>query len=256
MIATGHYTVLQAALPGIPPENIGVLLVDPSGSAHVKIRRDLRSLADEDDAEYLEALQFDLRQKAAELGGPSLMAWLVENASNVLQVSEVEETAIGWPEADLRRLYSQHVQARVLPFETHLPQYTLAAAAGKWGEHMEVEPEGWVEAPEGLRMTDDMFVAHVTGHSMEPKIPAGSLCVFRADVAGSRQGKLVLVENYGDTGENRYTIKRYRSFKQQDESGWKHERIVLEPLNPDYEAWDLDENASLRVVAEFVRVLD
>jgi SOS-response transcriptional repressor LexA len=248
--------VLQAALPGVPPENIGVLLVDDSGSAHVKIRRDLRSLADEDDAEYLEALQFDLRQKASELGGSSLMTWLTENASNFLQVSDIEETAIGWPEADLRRLYTQHVQARVLPFETHLPQYTLAAAAGKWGEHMEVEPEGWVEAPDSLRITDDMFVAHVTGHSMEPKIPAGSLCIFRADVAGTRQGKLVLVENYGDTGENRYTIKRYRSFKQQDESGWRHDRIVLEPLNPDYEAWDLDENANLRIVAEFVRVLD
>jgi SOS-response transcriptional repressor LexA len=256
MSAIGHYTILQAALPGGLPENIGVLLVDDAGSAHVKIRRDLRSLADEDDAEYLEALQFDLRQKALELGGSSLMAWLTENASNFIQVSDIEETAVSWPEADLRRLYSEHVQARILPFETHLPQYTLAAAAGKWGERMEVEPEGWVEAPEGLRMTDDMFVAHVTGHSMEPRIPAGSLCVFRADVAGSRQGKLVLVENYGEAGENRYTIKRYRSFKQQDETGWRHERIVLEPLNPDYDAWDLDENASLRVVAEFVRVLE
>jgi hypothetical protein len=73
MSATGHFTVLQAALAGAAPENIGVLLVDNSGSAHVKIRRDLRSLADEDDAEYLEALQFDLRQKASELGGESLM---------------------------------------------------------------------------------------------------------------------------------------------------------------------------------------
>ena len=79
MSATGHYTVLQAALPGAAPENIGVLLVDDSGSAHVKIRRDLRSLADEDDAEYLEALQFDLRQKASELGGESLMQWLIDN---------------------------------------------------------------------------------------------------------------------------------------------------------------------------------
>jgi SOS-response transcriptional repressor LexA len=256
MSGTGHFTVLQAALPGAPAENIGVLLVDDAGSAHVKIRRDLRTLADEDDAEYLEALQYDLRQKADELGGTSLLTWLVENASNFIRISDPEETPVGWPEADLRRLYSQHIPERILQFETHLPMYTLAAAAGKWGDMMEVEPEGWVEAPEGLRITEDMFVAHVTGHSMEPKIPAGSLCVFRTNVTGSRQGRLVLVENYGTTGENRYTIKKYTSIKQQDETSWRHGRIVLEPLNPDYEAWNLDENASLRVIAEFVRVLD
>jgi phage repressor protein C with HTH and peptisase S24 domain len=71
---------------------------------------------------------------------------------------------------------------------------------------MEVEPEEWVEAPEGLRITDDMFVAHVTGRSMEPRIPNGSLCVFRGNVAGSRQNKLVLVMLYGVAGENRFTI--------------------------------------------------
>ena len=255
MSATGHYTVLQAALPGGAPENIGVLLVDNSGSAHVKIRRDLRALADEDDAEYLEALQFDLRQKASELGGESLMKWLVENLSNFVRVSDPEETAVGWPEADLRRLYSEHIHPRVLPFETHLPMYTLAAAAGSWGEQMEASEEGWMEAPADLRLTEDMFVAHVVGRSMEPRIPAGSLCVFRRNVAGSRQGKLVLVENYGETGENRYTIKRYKSVKRQSDEEWEHETIRLEPLNPEYKAWELSPS-DIRVVGEFVRVLD
>jgi SOS-response transcriptional repressor LexA len=255
MSATGHYTVLQAALPGVAPENIGVLLVDNSGSAHVKIRRDLRSLADEDDAEYLEALQFDLRQKASELGGESLMKWLVDNLSNFVRVSDPEETAVGWPEADLRRLYSEHIHPRVLPFETHLPMYTLAAAAGSWGEQMEASEEGWMEAPPDLRLTEDMFVAHVVGRSMEPRIPAGSLCVFRRNVAGSRQGKLVLVENYGETGENRYTIKRYKSVKRQTDEEWEHETIRLEPLNPEYQAWELSPS-DIRVVGEFVRVLD
>ena len=255
MTATGHFTVLQAALPGAAPENIGVLLVDDSGSAHLKIRRDLRSLADEDDAEYLEALQFDLRQKASELGGESLMKWLVDNLSNFLRVSDPEETSVGWPEADLRRLYSEHIHPRVLQFETHLPMYTLAAAAGSWGEQMEVSEEDWVEAPADLRLTDDMFVAHVVGRSMEPRIPAGSLCVFRRNVTGSRQGRLVLVENYGETGENRYTIKRYKSVKRQTGDEWEHETIRLEPLNPEYQAWEL-RPSDIRVVGEFVRVLD
>ena len=49
------------------------------------------------------------------------MNWLADNVSNFLQVSDPEETAVSWPEADLRRIYSQHVRARVLPFRTHLP---------------------------------------------------------------------------------------------------------------------------------------
>jgi phage repressor protein C with HTH and peptisase S24 domain len=256
LTATGQFTILQAAVPGAPPENIGILLVDGSGSAHVKIRRDLHSVADEDDAEYLEALGFDLRQKAAELGGGSLLRWLLDNASNFLRVSDPEETAVNWPEADLRRIYSEHVHARVLPFQTHLPQYTLAAAAGSWGEAMEADQEGWVEAPADLRLTEDMFVAHVVGRSMEPRIPAGSLCVFRRNVTGSRQGRLVLVENYGETGENRYTIKRYTSIKRHSgEEDWEHKTIRLEPLNPEFDAWELSPS-DIRVVGEFVRVLD
>ena len=91
---------------------------------------------------------------------------------------------------------------------------------------------------------------------MEPRIPDGSLCVFRYNVVGSRNGKLVLVMHYGETGENRFTIKRYRSVKAQSEEGWKHEKIVLEPLNPEYEPWELEENSPIKVLAEFVTVLE
>ena len=37
---------------------------------------------------------------------------------------------------------------------------------------------------------------------------------------------------------------------------WEHERVRLEPLNPAFEAWDLDpEEDRFRVIAEFVQVL-
>ena len=69
-----------------------------------------------------------------------------------------------------------------------------------------------MEAPEDLRLTTDMFVAEIAGHSMEPRIPDGSLCVFRHGVTGSRQGRLVLVEeSRKPRGNNRYTVKRYES---------------------------------------------
>jgi len=93
---------------------------------------------------------------------------------------------------------------------------------------------------------------------MEPRIPDGSLCVFRQGVTGSRQGRLVLVEQLGGGANDRYTVKRYASRKTQREDGsWSHEKITLEPLNPEFEAWTLDpEEEKFRIVAEFVRVLD
>lgn len=258
---TGYYTVVEVAIPGNPSESAGILLVDPASSrAYLRFRRDLPELS-EDDSELLEELEADLERKASELGGTALLEWLEENASNFVRITDREAVTVDTFERTLNRLYSRHVSAKVLPFRTHLPLYSVQAAAGKWGREMDVEestPDTWLEAPAGLRLTEDMFVAHVTGRSMEPRIPAGSLCVFRGGsaLAGSRTGKLVLVMNYGEPGENRFTIKRYRSTKTRTEEGWQHEKIVLEPLNPEYESWELDENARIRVVGEFVQVLE
>ena len=249
--------VVQFALPSVPSENAGVLLLDrESDRVYLHFRRDIDEWADEDNAEVLAAIADDLEAKAREMGGRALLDWLEDHAANVVRVTDREPVLVADFDSAVRRLYRQHIQPKVLQFRTHLPQYTLAAAAGKWGEHMEVEPEGWVEVPEKLRMTDDMFVAHVTGRSMEPRIPDGSLCVFRYNVVGSRQGKLVLVMHYGEAGEDRFTIKRYRSSKVRSEEGWQHERILLEPLNPEYEAWELTPEAPIKVVGEFITVLE
>ena len=39
-----------------------------------------------------------------------------------------------------------------------------------------------------------------------------------------------------------------------DDQQWEHERIRLEPLNPDFEPWDV-EPRDFAVVAEWLRVL-
>jgi len=158
----------------------------------------------------------------------------------------------------LERLYQEHVErAAVEPFVTHLPLYSLKAAATRFGEDREVESEGWVKAPPRLRLTPDMFVARVVGRSMEPLIPDGSLCVFRVGVVGSRRGKLVLVERFGTTETSaRYTIKKYTSKKTQTGEGeWAHASVRLEPLNPEFEGFELKEGEA-RVIAEFVQVLE
>ena len=162
----------------------------------------------------------------------------------------------------LARLYREHVRSEAQPFVTHLPRYALAVAAGPFLENPVLaqesfEDQAWEEAPAGLRLTREMFVAEIVGHSMEPLITDGSLCVFRRGVTGSRQGRLVLVEALGEAGNDRYTVKRYRSEKRMTDAGeWAHERIRLEPLNPAFEAWDLDpQEDRYRILAEFVDVL-
>ena len=59
-----------------------------------------------------------------------------------------------------------------------------------------------------------------------------------------------------DTGE-RFTVKRYRSEKTADEDGWRHVRIVLEPINPDFTPIELktEDEGSVAVVAELVEVI-
>ncbi len=136
-----------------------------------------------------------------------------------------------------------------------MPRYTLAVAAGKFLDNDPVSEDGWEEAPVGLRLHENMFVARIVGRSMEPRIPDGSLCVFRSNVVGSRQGKLVLVEYLGGGTNDRYTVKRYFSEKKADGSRG-NDRVRLEPLNPEFDAWELDpEEDRFRVLAEFVEVL-
>jgi hypothetical protein len=250
---------LNVDAPGPEPVAVGVLLEDPSQDRlYLRLRRDWEKLAPEE-AETLSALEFDLTSKAAEMGASRLVDYLEDTLSNFLRISDRREVIVAdFPRA-LGHLYREHVASTVREFVTHLPRYSLAVAAGKLLENQEVTEEGWEEAPPGLKLTREMFIARIAGRSMEPLIPDGSLCIFRAGVTGSRQGRLVLVEALGRGANDRYTVKRYRSGKAENPDGsWTHLRIRLEPLNPEFEAWDLDsgDEDSLRVIAEFVAVLD
>jgi hypothetical protein len=100
---------------------------------------------------------------------------------------------------------------------------------------------------------------------MEPLIPDGSYCVFCRDVAGSRSGRVLLVQHWAisdpETGGS-YTVKEYRSLKVEDpESGddaaWTHTAIQLLPRNKDFRAiWiNPDQSDQLRVIAELVFVI-
>ena len=147
-------------------------------------------------------------------------------------------------------------------YRTCVPLVPLQAAAGAFGDPQHVVDDDWqwVEPGAGRRLREGMFVAQVVGRSMEPMIPDGSYCLFSAPVAGSRQGRIVLVELRDavdpETGE-RYTVKRYESEKSEDEGGWRHVRVTLRPLNREFAPIELtvDDEADVSVVAEFVAVV-
>ena len=255
----GTYVLLEAALPGRLPLNIGVLLIDPgTDRGWVRMRAHYDDLADSGDGEVLEALEEDIRRKVSETGAEAYLRSLEDSLSNVVGVSERQTVAVDAFSRVLDRLYDEHVEKlAVYPFRTHVPLYSLRAAAGNLGEEMQTEAEDWVRAPEGMRLDPYLFVVHVVGQSMEPRIPDGSLNLFRFHPAGSRQNKILLIQRFGVLDESaRYTVKKYTSTKvSTGEDQWRHERIRLEPLNPEYQAWDV-EPTDFAVVAEWLCVIE
>ena len=259
-LRNGEYLLLELELPGKPKRNIGVLLLDPEHPRlYVKLRGHWEDIADPDDMELLMALDEDFRAKIQEMGPANFLHSLEDTLSNTLQLSERAKIQVTDWTRSLEELYEEHVEtAEIKPYVTHLPLCSFKAAATRFGEEREVEDaESWIRTPPELRLTPDMFVARVVGRSMEPRIPDGSLCVFRKIPVGSRQGKLVLVERFGTTDTSaRYSIKKYTSKKTHTPDGqWEHEQIRLEPLNKEFEGFELKEG-ECRVIAEFVQVLE
>jgi SOS-response transcriptional repressor LexA len=216
-----------------------------------------RTLSDEDIAHYQKIV-------VAIHGTIRLMA----------EIDEVIEQHGGWPGA-FQAGEARAASAKVIPFRPRTvepkpeeryvacaPLVPLKAAAGAFGDPQHIEDEGfeWVSVESRHRLRPGMFVAQVVGKSMEPAIPDGAWCLFRAPVEGTRQGNTVLVQlrNATDpeTGQ-RYTVKRYESEKTTDRDSWRHARITLKPVNSDFDPIVLtgEDEGELQVVAELVEVL-
>ena len=146
------------------------------------------------------------------------------------------------------------------------PLVSLRFVAGAFSEGQALDDgaEAWVALPDWVAPAPGLFVAQVEGESMNRRIPGGSWNLFRAAPAGTREGKIVVVQHRGiadpDTG-GRYTLKRYRSEKVADEAGsWRHTRIVLQPESdqPGYAPIVLElgpEQDEVQVVAEWLMTL-
>ena len=221
-----------------------------------------RTLSDEDVAHY---------QK--------IVATLNETIHIMAEIDEVIEVQGGWPDAFQTGSEAEAASeetAKVVPFlprtvdpapedryVTCVPLVPLKAAANGFSDQQKIEDDNfeWVEVASRHRLRKGMFVAQVVGKSMKPAIPNGAWCLFRAPVEGTRQGKTVLVQlrdtTDPETGQ-RYTVKRYKSEKAEEGDSWRHVKITLEPVNPDFEPIVLTgaDEGELQVIAELVKVLE
>ncbi len=147
-------------------------------------------------------------------------------------------------------------------FVSLVPLFPLEVAAGSFGELDSADCLGWVKAPPGVKVNQRHFVAQVVGRSMEPKIKAGSYCLFTLGVVGSREGRIVLAQHSSISDPDatgKYTVKKYHSEKTAaEDGGWKHTRIQLLPINPEYKPIEIsaDDIDEIKIIAEFVRVLE
>lgn len=203
---------------------------------------------------------------------------LAETIRLMKEIDEVIEQYGGWPGA-FQTGEAEAATAKVLPYRpptvepkpeerylTCAPLVPLNAAAGAFGDPQHIiDGDGddgfeWVAVESRHRLRPGMFVAQIVGKSMEPDIPDGAWCLFRTPVEGTRQGKTVLVQlrdaTDPETGQC-YTVKRYESKKATKGDSWRHERITLKPVNPEFEPIILTgtDDGELQVIAELVEVL-
>src|SRR5258708_26479790 len=113
------YSLLQMALPGESPRNIGIFLLDTaSGRLYMKLRRDWSAIADSQNVEILELLDEDFAAKIDEMGGVAFLRSLQDTLSNTLLIDDRGEVSVvSTFETALNRLYEAHVQrTEVIPF--------------------------------------------------------------------------------------------------------------------------------------------
>lgn len=163
------------------------------------------------------------------------------------------------------------VKAKVIPLQQSLefeeelrnpiPLYDFYAAAGTFSEIQSGKDYTLIEGPENSS-NSDYFACRIIGESMNRVIPNGSICLFKPYTGGSRNGKILLIENrdlQDPDFNSAFTIKTYSSEKIVTEDNWEHTSIVLRPNSYDSDYQDIiitEQNApEMRVIGEFIQIL-
>lgn len=153
------------------------------------------------------------------------------------------------------------VESKIIELKHTIPLYDFYAAAGSFSELQTEKNFIDLETQEEYS-NGDYFACKVIGESMNKRIPNGSICVFKKYTGGSRNGKIVLIENrdlHDQDFNSAFTVKTYLSQKTHTEDGWQHTEILLKPNSYDDNFKDLiitEENAEgMKIIGEFVCVL-
>lgn len=218
---------------------------------------------------------FDRNGKQS-INDPQQLKQYILNIYQTIMLRGIKGTYVYVCNPSLRKYFSNHipiadpVKTNVVPitqklkiFENAVPLYEMYAAAGGFSEEqVQVDDCVLIPVPSNVRLTEDYFAFRVEGESMNRIIPNGSICLFRKERGGSRNGKLVLVELrevYSDTA-SRFTLKEYKSVKVQTEDSFEHLKIELLPKSYDdsFEVITLsgEDIQEIKIVGEFVQVIE
>ncbi|HWZ04343.1 MAG TPA: DNA/RNA helicase domain-containing protein, partial [Mucilaginibacter sp.] len=219
---------------------------------------------------------FDRNGKQS-INDPAELKDFIINIYKTIMFRGIKGTYLYICDKNLREYFANHIEKyrtdkfinyvakeNIIPYENSIPVYDLKAAAGSFSELQDVNPDEveWVELPPRYKPSKDLFACTIIGESMNKVIPNGSVCLFRKDNGGSRNGKIVLVQyaNYRDKDfGSSYTVKEYRSEKTIENEQWMHQSITLKPLSFDPDYHDIviaeDELSYLKVIGIFECVL-
>ena len=146
----------------------------------------------------------------------------------------------------------------LIPHQNALPLINLRSVASSYFENI----EGYIPFDDGSYelfpvengpFPKDRFLVRVEGDSMEPDIPGKSICRFRLDPGGTRNGKIVLciIEDKA-TGSDIGVIKRY--YSERDEFGVA-QHIVLSSSNSEHQPIVLTEEDQARILGVFEEII-
>lgn len=177
----------------------------------------------------------------------SIYNYLKDNSSEIQELINEEQESL---------------EIKEVVIKNTIPLYDFYAAAGSFSELQAEKDFQEIEVEEKYAIDDRYFACKVIGESMNRRIPNGAICIFKKIEAGSRNGKIVLVENrdvQDPDFNSAFTVKTYSSQKRVTEDGWEHTEIILKPNSYDDSYRDIiidSENAdSMSIVGEFIKVI-
>jgi hypothetical protein len=115
-------------------------------------------------------------------------------------------------------------------------------------DRAEWEKPGVALIPDGIGYEEGIFTARAWGKSMDPRVADGQWPVFHPNAVGTRQDRIVLVEEQGKFASDRYALKKYHSIKVElPGDTWAHVQVFLLSLNRAHPPIRLDDSGMYRI---------